>query len=467
MLLLLSPSFPKLIILHLLLFSLNFISSISAITMDNFEKEALLSIMDSMSPDRHWRSYSNEDPCNPSSSWPGLECKPGLDNHFHVTKLVFGTHPNPTCRSSATFPSQIFTLPFLQSIHFLNCFKTKKTTLFLPHSNFSSLQQLSLRANPALIGPIPPHIFSLESLQILTLSQNNLQGEIPEAISALSSLIHLDLSYNALTGKIPVQMGKLSSLVDLDLSYNSLIGPIPTSIGEMVMLQKLDLSSNSLTGSIPLSFKNLKLLIFLALSDNRLSGYPRPPNGLTNLQSLQYLFMDGNPMFVPLPPELGRLRRLQELKLANSGYSGRIPGSFTWLKNLTALSLENNHLSGEIPSGLGGLSRIYHLNLSRNLLDGVVPFNAEFLSRLGRNLDLSGNSGLCFNGSSNVFRESFDGVGVCESRPSSSSSTSNVFQPLESSSVASPSSRYHSTQILHWVLGFLSFSAIYLCICLI
>ncbi|XP_020581483.1 probable leucine-rich repeat receptor-like protein kinase At1g35710 [Phalaenopsis equestris] len=454
---LVSSTFPQLLLLHPLLLSLYLITPISTTAPLNFfEKEALLSIMDSISSDRDWRSYSSEDPCNPSSSWPGLECKPGSDNRFHVTKLVFGTHPNPTCRSSATFPFQIFNLPYLQSIHFLNCFKIKKTTLFLPHSNFSSLQQLSLKANPALIGPIPTQISSLESIQVLTLSQNNLRGEIPEAISTLTSLIHLDLSYNRLTGKIPAQVGKLSSLVDLDLSYNSLNGPIPTSIGEMGMLQKLDLSSNSLLGSIPQSVENLKLLTFLALSENRLSGYPKPPNGLANLQNLQYLFMDSNPMFVPLPPELGRLQRLQELKLANSGYSGQIPASFTWLKNLTALSLEDNRLSGEIPPGLGGLNRIYHLNLSRNMLAGVVPFSVEFLRRLGRNLDLSGNSGLCFNGSSNDFKGIFNGVGVCGSRLSST--TPNILHPLKSSSVSSSSS------FVYWVFGFMSFSAIYLCL---
>lgn len=371
--------------------------------------------MEAMSSDRNWRA-SNPDPCRTGSLWPGLECKPLEDNHLHVTRLDFGNSPNPSCKKAAAFPSEVFHLPHLQSLFFFNCFKTTKTTLSVPTSSAShskiapALQQLSLKSNPALVGPIPPQLSSLTSLQVLTLSQNRLYGKIPEAISLLTSLIHLDLSYNSLSGPIPTQISGLRTLVDLDLSYNSLTGPIPASIGKLGLLQKLDLSTNSLSGTIPESVGNLSLLTFLALSNNKLSG--EFPKGLPNLQSLQYFIMDDNPMFVPLPFQLGRLVRLQELRMANSGFSGPIPGSFSWLTNLTALSLENNKLTGEIPPGLSELGRIYHLNLSRNLLGGVVPFDATFIRRLGRNLDLSGNPGLCVDGSERLEGVKV-GVGVC------------------------------------------------------
>ncbi|KAL0921035.1 hypothetical protein M5K25_008063 [Dendrobium thyrsiflorum] len=443
------PSF--LLIPTLLLLSLKI-----CITLNLSEKETLFSIMESISSDKDWRSFSPE-PCKPSSSWPGMECKPGSDKLLHVTKLVFGTPPNPTCMNSATFPSQIFNLPSLQSIHFVNCFKTKKTTLFFPNSHSSSLQQLSLRSNPALISLIPPQISSLKSLQVLTLSQNHLYGKIPDSISTLNSLIHLDLSYNSLTGRIPVEIWRLNNLIDLDLSYNSLTGPIPPSIGEMVKLQNLDLSSNSLTETIPESVEKLKMLTFLALSDNKLSGYD--PNGVANLQKLEYLIMEGNPMFIPLPPELGRLPRLQELRLGSSGYSGMIPKSFCWLKNLTSLSLEKNNLSGEIPPEFNGLRKIYHLNLSRNLLSGVVPFSSEFFKRLGRNLDLSGNGRLCVNEyeelNGNV------GVGLCGRNGSSSVDSDEMRKPLESSAIASS-----ALGIWLWRsgAGFMGFSAVYFCL---
>ncbi|KAL4622320.1 hypothetical protein ACB092_06G288700 [Castanea dentata] len=389
------------------------------------EAETLFKIMESMSSDQVWR-ISHPNPCQPGSSWPGIECKSAQDNRLHITRLDFGTPPNPTCKNTATFPSQILALPYLQSAFFFNCFTHTKTTLSfskIGESN-SSLQQISLRSNPALIGPIPPQISSLKSLQILTLSQNRLTGQIPVTIFSLNSLVHLDLSYNMLTGTIPSQVGNLKNLVGLDLSYNSLTGSIPVTVGQLGLLQKLDLSSNSLTGAIPDSIEKLNLLVFMALSNNKLRG--QFPRGLAKLQSLQYFIMDDNPMNVPLPLEFGDLVKLQELRLANSGYSGTIPPNFSQLMNLSTLSLQNNRLSGEIPADFGSLPRIYHLNLSRNLLSGAVPFDSSFLNRLGRNLDLSGNPGLCLSPSI-AYRVKI-GVSVCGSNKTSGS----VIQPLKS-----------------------------------
>ncbi|KAK2984042.1 hypothetical protein RJ640_001203 [Escallonia rubra] len=382
--------------------------------------------MDTISSDQTSWSSSYPNPCKPGSSWVGIECKSGTDNHLHVTRLVFGIPPNPTCKNTSTFPSEIFGLPNLQSVFFFNCFIHTKTaiTLFSHNRMFSNspLQQLSLRSNPGLVGSIPPQISSLKSLQILTLSQNRLSGILPSELFSLGSLVHLDLSYNLLTGSIPNQLGSLRNLEGLDLSYNSLTGSIPYTVGQLGLLQKLDLSSNSLIGSIPNSIEKLNLLVFMALSNNRLRG--EFPKGIAKLQNLQYFIMDDNPMFVSLPMEFGQLRKLQELRLASSGYSGSIPPTFSQLTNLSTLSLQNNRLTGNIPVGFGNLSHIYHLNLSRNLLAGVVPFSLSFLKRLGRNLDLSGNAGLCLNPS-----EDYDtrfGVQVCGSKTGPS-----IIKPLK------------------------------------
>ncbi|KAL7087115.1 hypothetical protein ACP275_13G046100 [Erythranthe tilingii] len=396
-------------------------------TMHPLEQETLFKIMETLSSDQDWRS-SYPNPCRPgASSWPGIVCKFTANDirYSHVTRLDFGTPPNPSCKNSATFPPEIFELPHLESIFIFQCFTRTPTRITFPPQNRalptpSPLQQLSLRSNSALIGTIPPQLLSsLTSLQILTLSQNRLSGKIPTAtIPAGSSLVHLDLSYNVLTGPIPSEIGSLRKLVGLDLSYNRLTGKIPSSIGELAVLQKLDLSSNSLAGAIPDAvFNRLESLVFLALSNNRLNingagfGGRKKKIGLRNLQ---YFLMDGNLMFAPLPVEFGQLKKLQELRLSNSGYWGKIPPEYSQLVNLSSLSLQNNRLSGEIPAGFAGLSRIYHMNLSRNLLDGVVPFNSSFLRRLGRNLDLSGNAGLCLTPSAAADDGGGGvGVGVC------------------------------------------------------
>ncbi|KAL7129103.1 hypothetical protein ABFS83_13G041200 [Erythranthe nasuta] len=405
-------------------------SSTITTTMHPLEQETLFKIMETLSSDQDWRS-SYPNPCRPgASSWPGIVCKFTANDtrYSHVTRLDFGTPPNPSCKNSATFPPEIFELPHLESIFIFQCFTRTPTRIAFPPPNRalpvpSPLQQLSLRSNSALVGAIPPRLLStLTSLHILTLSQNRLSGQIPTSIipaGSGSSLVHLDLSYNMLTGSIPTEIGSFRKLVGLDLSYNRLTGKIPASIGELAVLQKLDLSSNSLGGTIPDSvFSSLESLVFLALSNNRLNIHGAGFGGKKKkigLHNLQYFLMDGNPMFAPLPVEFGQLKKLQELRLSSSGYWGKIPPEYSQLVNLSSLSLQNNRLSGEIPAGFAGLSRIYHMNLSRNLLDGVVPFNSSFLRRLGRNLDLSGNTGLCLTPSAAAAAVEDDGggVGVC------------------------------------------------------
>lgn len=387
---------------------------VSNAKMDPKETEALFEVMESMSADAKWRKAYPR-PCV-QGTWPGLECKQGNDNFLHVSRLNFGYKPNPSCKKNALFPISIFKLSYLQALFMFQCFMHDNVTIPFGFRKLApSLEQLSLRANKGLTGEIPRDFGSLRGLQVLTLSQNNLQGSILPDLGRLNSLMHLDLSYNSFEGKIPQGMGSLSSLLGLDLSYNNLRGPIPESLGNLRTLQKLDLSSNSLTGHIPAALGNLNNLEFIALSNNKITG--RFPPSLGSLQSLQYFIMDKNPMFSPLPVELGNLRKLQELRLASSGYSGSIPVGYGKLVNLSSLNLENNRLSGRIPSIIGNLSHMYHLNLSGNMLSGALPFSSEFLHRLGKNIDLKGNLGLCVNASQAMQRSQYLGVDVCGALP--------------------------------------------------
>ncbi|KAL8201485.1 hypothetical protein R6Q57_012824 [Mikania cordata] len=405
-------------------------------TMDPSELQTLYNIMETLSSDRKWRTtYPN--PCKPSSSWAGIECKPGVaDSHLHVTRLDFGTPPNPKCKNTATFPSQIFQLPYLQSVFFFQCFTKTKTTISVSKTGFvgsTSLQQLSLRSNPSLVGSIPAELFSsLSSLQILTVSQCRISGTISPEIAKLRSLVHLDLSYNQISGAIPVELFELRELVGLDLSYNSLTGSVPNTIGQLGMLQKLDLSSNKLTGGVTQSIGKLSSLVFMALSNNGFHG--KLPVELANLKVLEYLIMDNNPMSVELPIEFGQFPKLQELRLANSDYSGEIPASFSHLSNLTTLSLQNNRLTGNIPMGIANLSHIYHLNLSKNSLSGEIPFDSGFLKRLGKNLDLSENGELCLN-PLQAHEWSKLGVDVCNRSNTRVGSMSSRVKPLKTSQV--------------------------------
>ncbi|XP_060217093.1 receptor-like protein EIX2 [Lycium barbarum] len=81
------------------------------------------------------------------------------------------------------------------------------------------------------------YTFTLDQVNLIDLSCNNLHGEIPneitgripEDIERMQQLETLDLSSNNISGSIPLSMTSITLLCYLNLSYNNLGGPIPTT----------------------------------------------------------------------------------------------------------------------------------------------------------------------------------------------------------------------------------------------
>eukprot|EP01018_Ginkgo_biloba_P028952 Gb_16004 [translate_table: standard] len=361
-------------------------------SMDPEELGGLFDVMETILDDPSWRS-NHPHPCT-DNPWPGIGCEASPDNVLHVTKLHIGMDFTAGCRKDAKLASAVLKLRFLKRLFIFKCFQASNTTIPSELVKLSSsLEELVLKSNAALLGLIPPELAGLRKLRVLSLSQNGLEGRIPIELGKLEKLQHLDLSYNKLSGRIPDDFRGLKSLSILDLSGNELQGSLPPSMGSLRSLQKIDVSSNNLSGRIPPELGKLKDLCFLALSQNMFSGpFPHTFQALTNLQ---YLMVEGNPMNCTLPNFFGALTKLSELSLSSSGFEGPIPKSFCALNNLTALALDNNRLNGSIPSDLGALQHLYQLNLSWNLLRGEVTFSQSFIQRLGNKLDLRGNQDLC------------------------------------------------------------------------
>ena len=61
------------------------------------------------------------------------------------------------------------------------------------------------------------------------------------------------------------------------------------------------------------------------------------------------LYLDNNNLVGRIPPELGRLAKLDTLDLDGNELSGEIPPELGNLSNLTVLSMDHNELSGPIP----------------------------------------------------------------------------------------------------------------------
>lgn len=81
------------------------------------------------------------------------------------------------------------------------------------------------------------------------------------------------------------------------------------------------------------------------------------PGSLSQLDSLQELWLNGNRLTGRIPPELGQLGQLRELYLNANELVGPIPQSFSALTNLEGLNLSWNQLTGGFPSCLGNMVR--------------------------------------------------------------------------------------------------------------
>ena len=291
-------------------------------------------------------------------------------------------------------------------------------------NNLTNLAILYIRNND-LSGPLPD-VSDLTALQHFSIRNNKLgthaDGTTVTDISGLAdklptSLTQLWLSTNGLTGTLP-DLSSFTHLTLLRLELNQLSGPLP-DVNALTGLGTLNLSSNQFSGPLP-DLSALASLPQLRLDDNKLgthtdgtetdiSGWQAnlPPNlthlylrnndlrgtipDLTDLSSLQFLFLGGNqltgPLTIPDPNDMidpiDRISPLPsgltELHLSNNKLGTHAGGSTTDISelgtllstSLTNLQLDNNGLVGTLPDHFRTLTRLQFLFLDHNGLTGI------------------------------------------------------------------------------------------------
>ncbi|CAL4890883.1 unnamed protein product [Urochloa decumbens] len=239
------------------------------------------------------------------------------------------------------------------------------------------IQQIFMNAN-RISGTISPDIGKFSGLRVLALADNALAGTIPDTIAGLHDMIGLDVSGNNISGEIPPMLvANLTQLAFLDLSENNLQGSIPESFGAMRNIAILDLSYNRFSGTIPKQVVSLSsLTLFLNLSHNIFSG--SIPSEVGRLISLGVLDLSNNRLSGEIPHALSQLQAMEYLFLQGNQLVGRIPQSLSSLKGLQCLDMSQNNLSGPVPDFLSTLQYLHYLNLSYNHFDGPVPTRGVF-----------------------------------------------------------------------------------------
>jgi Leucine-rich repeat (LRR) protein len=274
-------------------------------------------------------------------------------------------------------------------------------------SNLTYLTFLQLSDND-LSGAIPSSLFTLPSVEEISLSFNQF-SKFDEFINVSSSVLNiLDLSNNYLSGPFPTPISQLYSLSIIDLSYNRFNDSLCVDeILELRNLNALDLSHNNISinvnvanvgnNSIPnikiLNFASCNLktfpnfllnqstLTFLDLSDNQFQG--KIPKWIWELQYLKIFNISHNFLSDLEGPLQNLTSNLKVLDISFNNIYGTIsPFLITMTSTLMAINLMNNNLNGVIPDMFPTSCALSTLNFHGNLLHGPIPQSLSHCSSL-------------------------------------------------------------------------------------
>ncbi|CAN1171016.1 Probable inactive receptor kinase At5g10020 [Linum perenne] len=239
-------------------------------------------------------------------------------------------------------------------------------------SGLKMLTNLSISNNR--FGGTISDVGSIQSLEILDLSNNLFEGVVPYDIVNLRNLIVLNLSSNNLEGMVPSGFRNLEALRYLDLHSNNLSGDVMNLFYDLGSLVHVDLSSNQFLGSLDMELgsPNFRSSVqYLNISHNALNG-ELFAHGMPSFGSLEVFDATNNQLAGTIPP-FKLITSLQKLRLGRNQFSGTVPGGLLHQSPmlLSELDLSHNQLEGPI----GGISSttLRKLNMSSNSLSGILP----------------------------------------------------------------------------------------------
>jgi len=239
-------------------------------------------------------------------------------------------------------PMEIFRMKFLQSLNLKGnpvqfSFKGIENAAELKELVLSDMGLTSIKG----VGKAP-------GLEIIHLTNNEIEGEIPDALFELGSLTEIYANYNKFSGLIPTKIGQLSKLNTLFLFHNMLSGQLPSELGQLSNLETVTLAENLFTGTLPSELNNLANIDVFAL------GFQPELTG-------------------PLLSFSG-WKKVKELYLGSNDLTGNIPVDFLSgvidKTEAIRVDLTLNKLSGIIPKELGEFDNL-RFNVAGNMISGI------------------------------------------------------------------------------------------------
>ena len=320
--------------------------------------------------------------------------------------------------------------------------------------NLADVMTLRFDNNPALSGPVPLSMITLERLVNLYLHQTQLcvpsvleewVGSIEDATFNFCATQSLDRDaliafYHAAGGEnwtkndnwlssrpmdqwFGVSIDADGRVERINLEGNNLSGTVSPALARLAYLKSLDLGENpSLAGPLPLELSDLPLervrvtgTEVCAPSDEAfLDWLMALPEGSDVAHCDRFIETERNVLIelyhatdgpnwnysrnwltdLPVENWIGvttdKTGRVTTLNLNSAGLKGTLPAGLDRLTRLEILALENSELTGTIPPEIGNLVNLTEIRFWGNQLSGEIPPEIGKLNKLAI-LDLSFN----------------------------------------------------------------------------
>ncbi|KAI8913509.1 hypothetical protein EDD86DRAFT_245140 [Gorgonomyces haynaldii] len=294
-------------------------------------------------------------------------------------------------------------------------------TVDLSETRFSSSNEL--RNHPSIQSFTADHaeftgnaldaFGTIQTLQILKLTDNKLYGNIPPTLGRLPNLTDLDLDHNyELSGAFPsfksnptftalkscdlygtaVCSDDLRAIPRVCFTESGITCPVPKIQAQCDKVRQMRRSLNipvetsgriSSNGCCIGDYMGTTCskdeVVSIAFED---ANGPFPQNLASDFPGLKSIYFESVTMNSTIPESISNLANLESLTLKRCALNGSIPSSLGRLSNLKRLDLSINTLSGEIPSALGDLKKLESLSIYYNQLTGQIPSSLYTLPTL-------------------------------------------------------------------------------------
>lgn len=237
---------------------------------------------------------------------------------------------------------------------------------FSAYPDFTGLNELADVEMIGIDGALPPSLYTLPELKRLFIRTDNYTGGLTADIAKLKKLTFLLIDHTAgLVGSVdkpemvlPAELFSMTSLEHLSLRAVTTSGTLPKEIGGMVNLKALWLSDLGLTGEIPPELFSLPKIKSIQVYSNKLTG--SIPAEVGNCTTLGYLWPHKNQLTGTIPPTIGKLVNLETLQLNDNHLTGSIPAELGNCKKLGEgpfVDFSGNELSPDIPAAVKALPK--------------------------------------------------------------------------------------------------------------